>query len=204
MTAALQLPRVFDDAALLDEKADWTVDDLATLPKDLRYELIDGRLILPSPTSFHQDLCVDLVTMLRPGCPADYRAVIDISLEINPRNEPRPDVAVVRKAFGMRSPLPVEGALLVVEVISPTSHFRDMYNKTKLFAACGIKHYWVVDPTFEAGVVLTEFRVSVDGSYEIAENTNKIFETELPYPITIDVPALTALRDDYRKAQDEQ
>ena len=197
MTAALKLP------SLLDEKQDWTVDDLANLPKDLRYELIDGRLIVPSPTSFHQDLCIDLVTMLRPTCPAEYRAVIDISLEVNSHNEPRPDVAVIRKALGMRSPLPVEGALLVVEVISPTSHFRDMHNKTKLFAACGVKHYWVVDPTFETGVVLTEFRVSADGSYEITQSTNKCFETELPFPITIDVPALTTLRDDYRRAQRE-
>jgi Uma2 family endonuclease len=204
MTAALQLPRVFDDAALLDEKADWTVDDLATLPKDLRYELIDGRLILPSPTYFHQDVCAELRTMIRPNCPPDYVVVIDVSLRVDWRNEPRPDVVVARRADGLRNPAPIDGALLLVEVISPTSHFRDMHNKTKLFAASGVKHYWVVDPTFEAGVVLTEFRVAADGSYEIVQSTNKIFETELPYPITVDVPALTALRDDYRKAQDEQ
>jgi hypothetical protein len=59
MTAALKLP------SLLDEKQDWTVDDLASLPKDLRYELIDGRLILPSPTYFHQEICYQLATMLR-------------------------------------------------------------------------------------------------------------------------------------------
>jgi hypothetical protein len=41
LTAALNLP----------DKQDWTVDDLASFPKDLRYELIDGRLILPCPSS---------------------------------------------------------------------------------------------------------------------------------------------------------
>jgi Uma2 family endonuclease len=93
MTAALQMP------SLLDKKQDWTVDDLASLPKDLRYELIDGRLILPAPTIFHQDVCVELVLMLRPNCPPEYRPVPDISLEINYRNEPRPDVVVMRKAL---------------------------------------------------------------------------------------------------------
>ncbi len=44
MTAALHLPD------LLRDKQDWTVDDLASLPDDLHYELIDGRLLLPSPT----------------------------------------------------------------------------------------------------------------------------------------------------------
>jgi hypothetical protein len=38
----------------LPDRQDWTVDDLASLPEDLRYELIDGRLILPSPTAIHQ------------------------------------------------------------------------------------------------------------------------------------------------------
>jgi Uma2 family endonuclease len=197
MTAALQLP------SLLDEKQDWTVDDLVNLPKDLRYELIDGRLILPSPTFLHQDICVEIVGMIRPNCPPGYRAVIDVSLEVDRRNEPRPDVVVGPMSSGLRSPAPIEGALLLVEVISPTSHVRDMHAKAKLFAAAGVKHYWVVDPTFQGGVVLTEFGVGEADHYEIVTSTNRVFTTDLPFPITIDVPALTALRDDYRRAEDE-
>ena len=197
MTAALKLP------SLLDEKQDWTVDDLASLPQDLRYELIDGRLILPSPTMFHQVICCELSTMLRPNCPPGYRPVIDISLEVDRRNEPRPDVVVARLAYGMRSPVPIDGALLVVEVVSPTSHFRDMHAKVKLFARAGVGSYWVVDPTFDGGVVLTEFRVGEDGHYETVASTNKVFTTDVPYPIEIDVPALTELRAEFRRAQSE-
>jgi Uma2 family endonuclease len=197
MTAALQLP------SLLDEKQDWTVDDLASLPKDLRYELIDGRLILPSPTFFHQHVCIELATMIRPNCPPEYVAVIDASLEVDRHNEPRPDVVVARKSHGLRSPAPIEGAVLLVEVIWPTSHVRDMHAKAKLFAAAGVKHYWVVDPTFQGGVVLTEFGVGEADHYEIVTSTNRVFTTDLPFPITVDVPALTALRDDYRRAEDE-
>jgi len=197
MTAALKLP------SLLDEKQDWTVDDLASLPQDLRYELIDGRLILPSPTFFHQDICFEIVRMLRPNCPPDHRAVFDVSLEVDRRNEPRPDVVVARKAVGLHSPAPIQAALLIVEVISPTSHFRDMHAKAKVFAAAGVEHYWVVDPTFDGGVMLTEFRIGEDGHYEIVTSTNKVFTTEVPYPATIDLPALTELRDEYRRAQEE-
>jgi Uma2 family endonuclease len=196
MTAALQLP------SLLDEKQDWTVDDLASLPEDLRYELIDGRLILPSPTFLHQDICGEVMIMLRPSCPPGYRVVIDVSLEVNRRNEPRPDVVVARKAVGLRSPAPIEAALLVIEVISPTSHFRDMDAKTKIFAAAGVGSYWVIDPTFEKTVVLTEFRLGEGGQYETITNTDKVFTTDVPFPATIDLPALTALRDDYREARD--
>jgi hypothetical protein len=37
-------------------RTDWTVDDLAGLPPDLNYELINGRLILPSPWKVMLDL----------------------------------------------------------------------------------------------------------------------------------------------------
>jgi Uma2 family endonuclease len=192
VTAALQMP------SLLDDKQDWTVDDLANLPKDLRYELIDGRLILPSATFMHQKICMKLSTMIEPNCPRGYDVVMDVSLTVDRQNEPRPDVVVARKAHGMRSPAPIEGSLLLVEVISPTSHARDMYAKAKLFAAAGVKHYWIIDPSFEGGVVLTELSIGADGSYEIAASTNKVFTTDLPFPITVDVPILTAVRDDYR------
>jgi Uma2 family endonuclease len=198
MTAALQLP------SLLDEKQDWTVDDLTSLPEDLRYELIDGRLILPSPTLLHQEIAAELRTMLLPNCPKGYRPGLDLSLEVDRRNEPRPDLVVARMAYGLRSPLPIQGALLLVEVISPTSHSRDMVAKWKLFAAAGVGSYWVVDPTFEGGVILTEYRLGEDGRYETIASTNKVFTTEVPYPITIDVPALTKLRREFRLAEGEE
>jgi Uma2 family endonuclease len=197
MTAALQMP------SLLDEKQDWTVDDLTNLPKDLRYELIDGRLVLPSPTFFHQDVCLQLATMIRPHCPPEFVTVIDVSLQMDRFNEPRPDVVVARKSHGLRSPAPIKGALLLVEVVSPTSHFRDMNAKWRLFAAAGVECYWVVDPTFKGGVVLTEYRIGGGGQYDTITSTNKVFVTEVPFPITVDVPALTALRDDYRRAEGE-
>jgi Uma2 family endonuclease len=193
MTAALRLPD-------LQDKHDWTVDDLATLPKDLHYELIDGRLILPSPTLLHQDICHDLVNMIRPYCPHGYRAAIDLSLAVDGQSEPRPDVVVLRQALGMRTPAPIEGALLVLEVISPTSHFRDMQAKTKIFAAAGVSGYWVIDP-FDHEVTLTEFRRRENGVFEVHASTSKVFETDLPFSVTIDVPALTRLREEYRKAE---
>lgn len=193
MTAALHLP----------DKQDWTVDDLASLPSDFRCELIDGRLILPASTGLHQEICTELVIMLRPGCPPGYRPFMDLSLKVDDRNEPRPDVVVLRKGLAARSPAPVSGALLAVEVISPTSHFRDMHTKTKLYASAGVTNYWIVDPTFKEGVVLTELRVGADGDFEAVTSADGVFTTDLPYPITVDLRALTELRDDFYRAERE-
>ena len=126
-------------APILPERHEWTVDDLGDLPKDLPYELINGRLIVPSPTAVHQDLCVELLLTLRVNCPPEYLVSIDLSMRVDRRNEPRPDVVVIRRKHAGRSPVPVEDALLAVEVVSPTSTFRDMYDKAKVYAHAGIR-----------------------------------------------------------------
>jgi Uma2 family endonuclease len=188
MTTALHLP---DN---LPDKQDWTVDDLATLPKDLLYELIDGRLILPSPTAIHQDIGVEVLLALRLQCPPDLMPVVDLSLKVNYRNEPRPDVVVISFDHADISPVPVADAVLAVEVISPHSQFRDMYAKAKVYAAAGVANYWVIDPLHDDGIVLTEFRPGAGGDYEIFTSTRQIFSTDVPYPVTLDLPALTARR----------
>jgi Uma2 family endonuclease len=190
MTAALQLPGHPDFS--IPDRPEWTVDYLASLPKDLRYELIDGRLILPSPTPLHQDAGNRVLLALEANCPPELMVVTDLSLEINPRNEPRPDVVVISMENANRSPVPVTDALLAVEIISPDSHFRDMYAKARVYAAAGIRDYWVIDPFFADGMVLTQYRMGAAGEYEVVSNTSGVFSTDVPYPVTIDLPALTA------------
>ena len=183
MTAALNLP----------DKQEWTVDDLASLPGDLRYELVDGRLILPSPTAIHQDIALEVLLALRAQCPPGLLVVYDLSLEVGSRNEPRPDVVVIRPDHADVTPLPVQDAVLAVEVVSTWSLIRDMYAKATVYAGAGVGSYWVIQPTADA-TVLTEFRPGDNGAYDIFRSTDKIFTTDLPYPVTIDLPGLTARR----------
>ncbi|NYF57482.1 Uma2 family endonuclease [Micromonospora purpureochromogenes] len=112
---------------------------------------------------------------------------------INRRNEPRPDVVAIRREHADRSPVPVEDALLAVEVISPTSVFRDMYDKARVYAHAGVQTYWVVDPLRER-MTLTEFVLSPKGEYEAVAHTDDVFVTERPWKVSVDLPALTARR----------
>ncbi|HEX7746732.1 MAG TPA: Uma2 family endonuclease [Micromonosporaceae bacterium] len=178
-------------APILPERQEWTVDDLGDVPKDLPYELINGRLIVPSPTHLHQDLCVEILLALRANCPPEYVVSIDLSMKVNRRNEPRPDVVALRPDHVTRSPVPIEDAVLAVEVISPESTFRDMYDKAKVYAHAGVPTYWVVDPLHER-LRLTEFVLGRAGDYEAAADTDDVFNTERPWKVTIDLPALTA------------
>ena len=91
--------------------------------------------------------------------------------------------------------MPVEDTILAVEIISPDSHIRDNYTKRKIYAAAGVGSYWVIDPSFDEGVVLTEYVLSDGPVYEMINTTDKVFTTQVPYSVTIDLPALTAERD---------
>lgn len=182
-------------APILPERHEWTVDDLGDLPKDLPYELINGRLIVPSPTAVHQDFCVRLLLALEVNCSPGYLVSIDLSMRVDRRNEPRPDVVVIHRRHADRSPVPVEDALLAVEVVSPTSTFRDMYDKAKVYAHAGVRSYWVVDPLQER-VTLTEYVLGAGGrEYEQVTHTEDLFVTELPWKVSVDLPALTTRRD---------
>ncbi|MEH1053946.1 Uma2 family endonuclease [Micromonospora sp. CPCC 206171] len=180
-------------APILPERSEWTVDDLGDLPKDLPYELINGRLILPPPTALHQDLCVEILLALRINCPPEYLVSIDLSMRVDRRNEPRPDVVAIRREHADRSPVPVEDALLAVEMISPTSVFRDLYDKARVYAHAGVQTYWVVDPLRER-MTLTQFVLGPKGEYEAVAHTDDVFVTERPWKVSVDLPALTARR----------
>ena len=83
--------------------------------------------------------------------------------------------------------------LLAVEVLSPSSTFRDLHEKAGVYARAGIQTYWVVDALHEK-MTLTEFLLDPDGSYHPGAHTDEVFTTERPWKVTLDLPALTARR----------
>jgi Uma2 family endonuclease len=184
-------------ASALPPRSEWTVDDLDELPRDLRYELINGRLILPSPTVAHQDLVIDVAVALRTACPVEYVVSIDQSMRVDRRSEPRPDVLAVKVAEYGRTPVDIAAVILAVEIISPDSTFRDMYDKAHVYARAGVPTYWVIDPLHDK-LTLTEMLLAERGEYEFGVHTEDVFTTERPWPVTLDLPALTARRADLR------
>lgn len=190
MTAALELN--------LPQKQDWTVDDLASLPKDLRYELVDGRLILPAPLPFHQFVCRHVANAMEENCPDNIFVSDDQSVAIDSHNEPRPDVVLIREPGADRTPVFVADVLLAVEVISPESSIRDRRDKAKIYAYAGIPAYWLIDPLGER-VTFTEFLLC-DGSYQRHVDTDELVTIDRPWEITLDLPAWTKRRDKLRAA----
>lgn len=139
MTAVTTLPLGADG---------WTVDDLERLPDDgLRYELVDGALLVtPPPPNDHNLFANELGYLLRGMLSRDWVVLAPGAVEFDVRNWRSPDLLVVRrKALQHKYARPDE-ALLAMEVMSPSSVSTDRLTKPAQFAAAGIPHYWRIEP----------------------------------------------------------
>jgi Uma2 family endonuclease len=182
---------------LLDERV-WTVDEVAKLPEDLPYELIDGRLILtPSPTHFHQFVGIETAIALREFRPAEILVGTDQSVLVDSGSEPRPDVLLIREEGAGPSPVLAADVLLAVEIISPDSTVRDRQDKMKLYAYAGIPAYWIIDPLAER-VTFTEFLLSEGRAYHQRVQADCLITIDRPWKITLDLPSWTRYRDRIR------
>jgi Uma2 family endonuclease len=127
----------------------YTVDDLLSLP-DLppHTELIDGSLVFVSPQrNFHTDVLHLLTNGLMDTAPRTVRVKREMTVVIDKRNAPEPDIIVVRaEAVTGRTQTRYLAAdvMLAVEVVSPDSEARDTETKPQRYAAAGIPHFWLV------------------------------------------------------------
>lgn len=190
-------------AASVPERDVWTVDDLVELPGDLPYELINGRLVVPSPTPAHQDLAGEVWLAVRASCPPQYFVSMDQSLRVDRHNEPRPDVVGIGVEHYGRTPVPIEDAVLAIEVVSEHSTFRDTVEKATTYARAGIATYWVIDQLHDE-ISLTEMILEPDRQrYAIGTHTTGVYTVSEPWPITLDLPALSARRAAILKRADD-
>src|SRR5690349_6531862 len=112
------------------DRQDWTVDDVAKLPEDLHYDLIDGMLILtPAAMPLHQKIGIMTAVALDAQCPDGFMTTTDQSVLVDSRNEPRPDVVVIRGEGTQRTPVFAADVSLVVEIVSPSSRVTDRHEK---------------------------------------------------------------------------
>ncbi|MEU3501324.1 Uma2 family endonuclease [Streptomyces hundungensis] len=129
----------------------YTVDDLFTLPNlPSRTELIDGSLVFAHPRrrNFHTDVMDVLVGGLRSDLPAAFKVKREMTVVLDERNAPEPDIIVV-EAESVGGPdqtrYRARDVLLAVEVVSPDSESRDRTTKPQKYAAAGIPNFWRVE-----------------------------------------------------------
>ncbi|MGK5734117.1 Uma2 family endonuclease [Streptomyces sp. URMC 124] len=178
----------------------YTVDDLLTLP-DLppHTELIDGSLVFVSPQREFHSIVVDLLTDgLRRTVPSGLKVRREMTVLIDKRNGPEPDVSVVcaRSVQSMKQTFyPVEDVLLAVEVVSPDSEARDYVTRPFKYALAGIPHFWRVDMGGTDGApVVTVFKLAREAQAYVQTGTYRDrLKLADPFDVDIDLTEIDKL-----------
>lgn len=190
-TIALDVPRRLLTAADYAALPEWT---------DQHWELLEGNLVMTAYASLaHQVAEYALTTMLKAAAPPELFAIhqIETDLQLAPADEPgtvrRPDIVVLTEAGRervTREPglVHADEVLLAIEIVSPGSRRTDRIIKLGEYADAGIPNYWIVD--LDDGPSLVANRL-VDGRYEAAEPVRGQWRAEAPFPVTIDLSALS-------------
>lgn len=168
----------------------WTIAELHRLPDDgNRYELVRGELFMTPPPSYqHETIAATLHSLLAPyaqsnGLGRVYRPRAIV--RVRPDSEVEPDVLVRPIAPPETTFEQAPGPLLVVEITSDSTRFRDYVKKKQFYLELRIPEYWVVDDeTREVHVIRPE-----QGEV-IATETLAWHPTAAADPLTIDLRRL--------------
>ncbi|MEV5456807.1 Uma2 family endonuclease [Streptomyces cellulosae] len=179
----------------------YTVDDLVTLP-DLppHTELIDGSLVFVSPRRrFHGNMVDLLVFGLRSsGLPAEFRVSREMTVVLDRRNGPEPDVSVIRTdaiTGPEQTSYRANDVLLAIEVVSPESESRDRTTKPHKYAAAGIPNFWRVEASGTDGrpvIHVLELDPLTRAYIHTGMHHDRI-KVDKPYSIDIDLTAIDEL-----------
>ncbi|MFN3315524.1 MAG: Uma2 family endonuclease [Raineya sp.] len=131
----------------------YTYQDLLNeFPAETRCEIIANELFMPpAPNTEHQDISRDLsfeilLFVKQKALGKIYIAPFDVILDAN--NVVQPDIVfIANENLKYLTKRGFEGVPdLVVEIISPSTFYRDSVEKKDLYEKFGVKEYWIVEP----------------------------------------------------------
>jgi len=143
-----------------------------------RYELIDGELyMVPSPTPRHQDIVLNIASIMREFVIANDLGKISVSpLDVILSNDDvlQPDIMFITKErLDIVAENNIQGAPdLVIEVLSPGTAGRDRTIKRARYARFGVREYWIVEPISRSIEVLRASREGFETVRVYADGTN--------------------------------
>lgn len=171
------------------------LDRLPGLPPHT--ELLNGSLVFVSPQRRWHSLVKKFIwSKLREAAPDGWYADIEMSVRLDDRSRPEPDVIVFDAAAESddlsEAYYDAADVLLAVEVVSPESVERDHEVKPRKYAAAGIRHYWLVEQEGDSVVVYLYAMDPVAGEYTMFDIQRDRLKVSIPFDIDID---FTTMRD---------
>ena len=136
-----------------------TADEFLEIVDRLPYraELIDGEVVMCSPSYRHQDTVLELAVRLRSwvkAAPGRGLAGIDVSKKLDHNSVYRPDVwwFCERRKPSLELKYSEVPPDIAVEVLSPGTREKDLGIKRETYERRGLPELWVIDPLVGATV----------------------------------------------------
>ncbi|MBK8100894.1 MAG: Uma2 family endonuclease [Planctomycetes bacterium] len=130
----------------------WTYTDYCKIPADLeRHEILAGEhFVTPAPDISHQDALGGLYVqfhdrLVRPGHGRVMLAPCDVVLAEDTVVQPDLVVVLAERTAIIRSKAIHGTPDLLIEILSPSSDAHDRKRKRAIYAAAGVREYWIVD-----------------------------------------------------------
>ena len=138
------------DFSLYEEK---TIDDYLSMPNDIRVELIDGVFYdMAAPNYLHQQISLELATTLKnhirtnKGLCSVSIAPTDVQLDSDDKTMVQPDVMVICDRNKITGPRVVGAPDFIIEVVSESNIYHDVFRKRLKYQNAGVREYWIVFP----------------------------------------------------------
>ena len=120
--------------------------------RDVRYELVDGELVIMSPAMLpHNRVRDKLLVALMPFVEERKLGLVvaEQAFQLSERTVRIPDVAFIRSGRDLATNRPIEGAPdLAIEVVSPSNTPREIDQRISDYFAAGCKRVWVLYPEY--------------------------------------------------------
>lgn len=159
-----------------------TYADYASIPDELRAELVDGVIISQArPSPAHQIISYEIMAQLYEHlrgkrCQVFQEIEVRFSEDKDPETALQPDITMVCDP----SKITERGVLgtpdLVIEILSRTNRAHDLFWKYNRYQQEGVREYWIVDPIRQN----VRACVLVDGMY-----TNAVYGAGDRVPVTV-------------------
>jgi len=172
----------------LDINKRYTYADYITWIDDVRRELFDGFMkLMTAPRPIHAKISTNIsgnlwsILKKKKGKCEVYSAPFDVRLPKNGETENdkiytvvQPDICIICDLSKIDEAGCCGAPDMIVEILSPSTAKRDMYDKFILYEKAGVNEYWVVHPTDKT---IHVFKLQDNGKYDdgtIYERTGKV------------------------------
>lgn len=133
-----------------------------------RYEVIEGVRydLKPAPTVHHQQLVTSIWGSLSDTCAMNGEIFVSpIDVYLNEDYQFQPDIIfITNENRSIIKKKRIEGAPdLIVEILSPSTGWKDKQKKKEAYGLFGVKEYWLVDPHLQT----VDQLVLIDGELQL-------------------------------------